>query len=173
MKLHDLVETISWRELQPAIKEHFPHSELLRFEHAYLQLRNMSFLPSPMTIHISKLPEPCAFELDDPVYDVYATDGTTWNNGMNRLEHFAIEFRRWEEWLGMDVSQEVLDRFTPMSILAICIDEMTAAGNTQEDIKAEFEEIKRRVEEVKSGNAKTISFDELKARMHKKLSSSE
>jgi hypothetical protein len=47
---------------------------------------------------------------------------------------FALEFTPWDEWKGMEILPETLEQFSTAEIAAHCLEEMTFAGFSQQDI---------------------------------------
>ena len=60
-----------------------------------------------------------------------------------RKNSLAIEFPQWQEWLGMPIDSESMEKFSELEIIACCLNEMTYAGFEQEDIQAEMDRIKK------------------------------
>ena len=85
-------------------------------------------------------------------------------------DSYAIEFVKWEKWLGMEVAPETLYNFNELEIIAHCLFEMTFCGYEQEEIQEQFDSINRTVEDYKKmtdeeKEEKTISLEELKKRL--------
>jgi len=80
-------------------------------------------------------------------------------------ESYALEFRPWQEWLGMNVIDGIKDE---KKTLAYCLWEMTFIGFDQGTIKGQMNELKRQVKEVESGKAKLIPVDEVFKRIKEK-----
>jgi hypothetical protein len=75
---------------------------------------------------------------------------------------YALEMIRWEKWLDMKVPFEVFSNFSMPEIVAHSLFEMTFIGFSQDQIQDELNELIKRVEEIKNGEAKTISLEEFK-----------
>lgn len=75
---------------------------------------------------------------------------------------YAIEMIKWEKWLDMKVPFEVFSNFSMPEIVAHSLFEMTFMGFSQDQIQGQLNELTKRVEEIKNGEAKTISFEEFK-----------
>lgn len=99
--------------------------------------------------------------------DVSGLDGTRWKDqdenmrmtGLAGEEEvpWAIEFRPWEEWLGMEVDPETLQQLDEVDILVHCLWEMTFCGFEQETIQAEYEQILEAWESVKNSEDEQCS----------------
>jgi hypothetical protein len=87
--------------------------------------------------------------------------------------NYAIEFAKWENWLGMKLAPETIDNFNELEIIAHCLYEMTFCGYEQEEIQEQFDSIKKTVDDYKSltdeeKKQQTISFDDLKKKPDEK-----
>jgi hypothetical protein len=88
-------------------------------------------------------------------------------------DSYAIEFVKWEKWLGMGLAPETLDNFNELEIIAHCLFEMTFCGYQQEEIQEQFDSINKSIEEYKSlteeeKEKQTISLEELKKKLDDK-----
>ena len=86
---------------------------------------------------------------------------------------YAIEFVKWEKWLGMNLAPETMTNFTELEIIAHCLFEMTFCGYEQEEIQEQFDSINKTIEEYKNltteEKAKRItSLESLKEKWDKK-----
>ncbi len=95
------------------------------------------------------------------VSGVQPDNDTTW----------SLSLAPWEEWLGMDIytNNWTYAWAIDLEIIAACLWEMTWHGFTQEVIQVERDELSRRIEELESGKAKTVSWEELKASLESLL----
>jgi hypothetical protein len=73
-------------------------------------------------------------------------------------ESYALEFRPWSEWLGMDVIGTIHDE---KKEIAYCLWEMTFMGFDQNTVLKQKKELDRRIEEIESGKAKTIPASDI------------
>ncbi len=55
-------------------------------------------------------------------------------SGVDENGSFGIEFSPWSEWKGMEILPETLEQFSTAEIAAHCLEEMTFAGFSQQDI---------------------------------------
>lgn len=82
-------------------------------------------------------------------------------------DSYAIEFVKWENWLGMTLAPETLENFSELEIIAHCLYEMTFCGYEQEEIQEQFASIKKTVDDYKNltdeeKKQRKISLDDLK-----------
>lgn len=73
-------------------------------------------------------------------------------------QNYGVEFTPWQEWLGMDIDIETLNKYSKPSIIANCIYEMTFFGFDQKKIKRKMNELLKR----RADTSKWISLDDLR-----------
>lgn len=71
------------------------------------------------------------------------------NTGMEP-ESLAIEFVKWNEWLGMTIENNTLKDYTQLEIISHCLYEITFVGFEEEKIQQELKNIEADVEELKN-----------------------
>ena len=81
-------------------------------------------------------------------------------------DSYAIEFVKWENWLGMELAPETKKQFNELEIIAHCLYEMTFCGYEQEEIQEQFDSIQKTVDEYRGlteeeKKQKTISLDDI------------
>ena len=84
-------------------------------------------------------------------------------------ESYAIEFMDWSDWLGSNVVEKSVEKFGSVIFVAECLKEMTFLGFEEERMAEEREELNRRVESIKSGEAEFLSSDEFFAKLSEEL----
>jgi len=65
-------------------------------------------------------------------------------------DSYALEFVKWENWLGMDLAPETIENFTELEIIAHCLYEMTFCGYDQDEIQAQLASINSTAEEYQN-----------------------
>lgn len=65
-------------------------------------------------------------------------------------DSYALEFVKWENWLGMDLAPETIENFNELEIIAHCLYEMTFCGYDQDDIQAQLASINSTAEEYQN-----------------------
>lgn len=86
---------------------------------------------------------------------------------------YALEFVKWDNWLGMHLAPETIKNFSGLEIISHCLYEMTFCGYEEDEIQDQFQAIEKIVEEYKSltneeKKQQTISLEELKQKIEKK-----
>lgn len=84
-------------------------------------------------------------------------------------ESYAIEFMDWSDWLGSNVVEKSVDKFGSVIFVAECLKEMTFLGFEEERMTEEREELNRRVESIKSGEAEFLSSEEFFVKLSEEL----
>jgi hypothetical protein len=79
----------------------------------------------------------------------------------NSNRHYSLELTPWDEWLGMYIKEDILQKLNREDILAHILWEMTFMGFTQEDIKAQADSFFNTIEGIKNGTIKTIPLEDL------------
>lgn len=139
-RLLDLLNTSRWDEVWPNLLRLYPDQEasLPGYERVYWMLLSATPVETTMRIVIEYVPK------DDELggyWDVSAQD-------LEDLEFYAIEFRPWEEWLGMEIDPETLKTLSPLDIICHCLWEMTFIGYEQAEIQAQWQEILQTKDEI-------------------------
>lgn len=101
--------------------------------------------PSNIAVQVGKIEDE-----DITFWDVVGWDGK---------DYIALEFTKWEEWLGMEVSN--LKDLTDVELLALIFEEMTFCGYSQEVIQSKMDDLLKISEGVENGTIKTYPFEEL------------
>lgn len=81
-----------------------------------------------------------------------------------RIETWALEFSRWEQWLAKDIYSKCLEQLDELTILAGIMWELTYNGYTQSDVDERRNDLEERIKEVEEHpeNLKTLNIEELK-----------
>ncbi len=151
MKFGELLKEHSWDDVAFAILRVYPDQDknIEGYKHVYDSLILLTPTQTDMRIVIENVREPFANEY---YTDVSGKNGTLARDHSpygeddvisDEEQSFAIEFREWSEWLGMELDTNVLEKFSEEEIIAHCLWEMTFVGYTQEEIQRTFEEIKK------------------------------
>lgn len=84
-------------------------------------------------------------------------------------ESYAIEFMDWSDWLGSNVVEKSVEKLGSVIFVAECLKEMTFLGFEEERMTEEREELNRRVESIKSGEAEFLSSEEFFEKLSEEL----
>ena len=168
MTFADIIKSQSWLSVKMTLERLFlDESEYWdNYEKVFYELQTMPVKESKVTIHVS-------WVHDDYDNTDYVDVSGYYTNPADRTDKYsnslAIEFTPWQEWLGMPIDMETMDKFSELEIVAHCLNEMTYAGFEQEDIQAEIDRVKqiaddydKMLPEEKMKN--TYTWDEVKER---------
>lgn len=104
--------------------------------------------------------------------EVYGEDGTLRDDG--EPERFALELSPWSKWLGMGVPEELRQELGDAHVVAHCLYEMTTFGFDEESVRAQREELSRRIRALdemtpEEREEHLIPWEEVKARLEERL----
>ncbi|RYM35806.1 hypothetical protein ERX46_02080 [Brumimicrobium glaciale] len=163
MTLKDLIQSNSWLSIETILLKLYPGEEVNRF--AYLDVFEELLYMNPEDAEIEIV---VANQTDDFDGEEYVDVSGSYKNPKNEEEEFsqALEFTPWNEWLGMEISQESLHHFTELEVIAHCLFEMTFIGFEEEVIQEEMESIQSSMEDYlnmpeEEKEENTISFEDI------------
>lgn len=163
MTLKELIQSNSWLSIETILLKLYPGEEVNRF--AYLDVFEELLYMNPEDSEIE-----IVVELQKDVFDgeEYVDVSGRHKNPKSEEEEYSqgLEFTPWDEWLGMEISQESLLHFTELEIIAHCLFEMTFVGFEEEVIQEGMESIQSSMEEFKNMSDEekeenTISLEDL------------
>ena len=161
MTLKDLIQSNSWLSIETILLQLYPGEEINRF--GYLDVFDELLYMNPEDSDIEIVVEQ---QIDDFDGEEYVDVSGSYKNPKEEEFSQALEFTPWNEWLGIDISQESLDDFTELEIIAHCLFEMTFVGFEEEVIQEEMESMENSIEEFKNMSDEereenTISLEDL------------
>ena len=187
MKFKELLEDVTWEEVEESlVKLHVENLE--DYHKVFLTLFTLEPSSSDMRICMKLIPPDDDY--DDPSYwEVFGKNGTFNKDTedaklfpeagiefMNSEVEYAIEFHKWEEWLGMEIDENTANNITLMKadIVSLVLEEMTCFGYEQEKIKETLDMLKERVEKYKNMSEEELkknscSLEEVKKRIDKMI----
>ena len=172
MKFEHLIKSHSWLSIEATLLNLYPDQEKIidEYKRIFENLQIIEPAESEMLIVLTE----CEYDTDedDKTKSTYVdVSGRKLETDPNSLtESYAIEFVKWEKWLGMSLAPETLDNFNELEIITHCLYEMTFCGYEQEEIKGKFDSLKKSVDEYKNltdeeKQNQTVSLKELKKRL--------
>jgi hypothetical protein len=168
MKLHELLNDLSWIEIQEALLRNYKDTEksIKKYEEVFFKLIKMNPVENTMRISISYVEKDLIEDNDfQPYWHVCGLNGTLQKNSndadlfqeadkefLNSEVSYAIEMTPWNEWLGMEIDQETANNveLTRADIVAHCMWEMTYCGYDEKNIKEKFDNLMDQVKEIKN-----------------------
>jgi len=196
--LKTIIDKFEWEDIKDKFLELYPEEKEAEslYSYIYNKLKTNELVESKITIHIKRITEDFGEELEKPYYDIYGTDGVKRKNTKDydsfkkfyepdRLDiyedageeeqPYALEFRNWDEWLGMTICEDNLNNMNPKDIICHCIFEMTFCGFNEEEIGEQWKVIEERKNDVDKWIADgtidqhTVSWEDIKQELEEKL----
>lgn len=134
----EIINKTNWQDVRASIEKLYPDDvdDMNRFEDVYNILKTLQ--PSVNKDKVYIIIEFIDEKLIDTDNKTEANIVKNWNVSgkiMDDETHYAIEFCRWENWLGYYISKELLLSMDSVDIVAHCLWEMTWCGFTQREIQ--------------------------------------
>jgi len=163
MKLGEIIKINHWLSVELTLLKLYPDQDenISAYKSIYAKLRKMEPVDSAIEIVIEQV-----FDEKNQEYgigNVYGIDHSSTNEISNGI---ALEFTKWNKWLGMKIQEMTLKEFTELEIIAHCLYEMTFVGYEESEIQDEVEKIKGIADEFKNlspeeKKSRTKSLDDL------------
>jgi hypothetical protein len=149
--LSELITRYTWQEVEPVYLELYPKEKRKRkrAREAFEYIQSLRPVGYEMRIHLE-------YQDDEAggYHDVSGRDGSLRENGLE--ECFGLFLMDWDEWLGMEIEAEILERYSELDILCHCFWEMTWCGYSMEKVK----KFRKRLDRLSTGKKEDfISFD--------------
>jgi len=129
MNLSELISRYSWAEVKPVyLRLYAKEKRRRKKQEAFEYIRSLKPAESNMRIHIE-------FQEDEDggYHDVSGRDGSLRENGQE--ECFGLFPMDWDEWLGMEIEADTLEKYPELDILCHVFWEMTWCGYSMEKVK--------------------------------------
>ncbi len=147
MTLNELLQSNSWLSIETILLKLYPGEEENR--NSYQDVFEELLYRNPEDSEIEIV---VAHQIDDFDGEEYVDVSGSYRNPKSEEEELsqALEFTPWNQWLGMEISQESLESFTELEIIAHCLFEMTFVGFEEEVIQEEMKSIQKSIEDYKN-----------------------
>jgi hypothetical protein len=151
MKFAEIIARYAWPEVEPVYLQLYPKEKRSRRKarEAFDYIQSLKPADSKMRILIE-------FQDDEGggYHSVSGKDGTVRAGGPE--ENYALFLMDWDEWLGMEIEEDTLDRYSELGILCHGFWEMTWCGYSMEKVK----KFRKRLDRLsKSKKEDFIPFD--------------
>jgi hypothetical protein len=146
MKLSQLIETNNWLSIKLTLLSLYPDQvkSIDSYNRVYEQLLQTAFVESEYEIVCKN----CFEENEEDYIQVSGIKKT--EKQEEKPVGYALEFKPWNEWLGMNISANTLAEFNELEIISHCLFEMTFCGFEEEEIQTHFKEIEKASEDFKN-----------------------
>lgn len=146
MKLKDLIQSTNWLSIKLTLLELYPDikSVIEEYKNIYKKIKLMESKSYKMEIVLTE----CE--------DNYDNETTTYIDVFGRKtdeiksESYALEFTKWNKWLGMELANETINNFTKLEIIAHCLYEMTFIDYDENKIQEQLYNINNIANEHKN-----------------------
>ena len=152
--LAELLSEVGWSDVKAALCSAMrePSERLASYRELRRRLQKMEAVPSELAIDLERVgdgdEEPaitvdgvCFVPLDEASLEVSEEIAR-----QGKSARFALDFCPWSEWLGMVVTHESRDQFTPAEIVAACLWEMTAIAFDESSIQRFRDEVMKEMD---------------------------
>src|ERR1039457_480994 len=130
MKFKDLIKSHSWLSIEMTLLNLYPDQEKIidEYKSVFESLQILELENNEMLIVLTEYE--CATDDENEPKSTYVdVSGRKLLQETNSIaDSYAIEFVKWEKWLGMDLAPETLGNFIELEIIAHCLFEMTYCG---------------------------------------------
>ena len=152
MILKKVIESNNWLSVEMTLIKLYPNQiELINdYRNVFEKLQYLKAETNDMLIVLTEYLED--FEENSDVENTYVdVSGRKLVIEENSFSNsYAIEFVKWEKWLGMELAPETLENFNELEIISHCLFEMTFFGYEEEEIQEQFESINDKIEDYKA-----------------------
>jgi hypothetical protein len=163
MKLNDIIKSNNWLSVQLTLLSLYPDQETLidEYENVFEKLRSSNSIDKDLKIVLTK------YDSEDENDSYIDVSGRKIIPDPDSITNsYALEFTKWNEWLGMDICQTTLNDFNELEIITHCLYEMTFFSFDEDEIQKQIASLEKTIEEYKefSGEEKksqTFTLDEL------------
>lgn len=172
MKFYELIKSQHWLSIELTIIGLYPDQKknIEEYRRVFESLQLTEPVNDEMLIVLTEYD--CDTDDDRQLKSTYVdVSGRKLNTEPNSItESYAIEFVKWENWLGMTLAPETLENFSELEIITHCLYELTFCGYEQEEIQEQFASIKKTVDDYKNltdeeKKQSTISLEDLKKKL--------
>ena len=145
MRLKDLIQRNSWPSVEIILLNIYPSEEdnIDYYEDVFEELIMIQETSSKMILHLSWVPD--VDEID--VFHVKICGIACHHDTLIWHSYHNLDGTEWNDWLGMEISQNTLRAFSELEIIACCIVEMTKNGNSEDKFSQIQESFIKTIEE--------------------------
>lgn len=164
MKLSEIINANHWLSIKIILLDLYPDQLNIidTYESIYKKLQQEQPVDSEIEIVLTE-----CFDDDDIEKNYVDVSGRKKVNEYSDItEGLAIEFVPWNEWLGMNISQDTLRNFTEFEIISHCLYEMTFIDFEETEIQKQMSDLKNTKDEYENMSDEekknsTISWEDL------------
>lgn len=169
MTFYELIKSQHWLSIEHTFLDLYPDQKeiMVEYRRVFESLLIMQPVNDEMLIVLTEI----EFDTDNksqPKSTYVDVSGRKLKPELNSInDSYAMEFVKWENWLGMKLAPETLENFMELEIISHCLYEMTFCGYEQDEIQDQYASINKSIEDFKhlteeEKKQTTISFEDFK-----------
>lgn len=162
MVFKDLIHQTEWLSVEFTLLELYPDikDDIKAHKSAYEKIRQLK--PNSIDMEIVLVEYQDDFEDELNTY----VDVSGRKLDKKDSQSYAIEFVKWKDWLGMQISKDSLRNFNALEIVAHCLYEMTFIDFDEEEVENQKNKLNKIADDFKNLSEKekleqTISIEEV------------
>lgn len=160
--LNNLIKQTEWLSVEFTLLELYPDikDDIEAHKTAYEKIK----LLNPNIINMEIVLVEYQDDFDDEINTYVDVSGKKLDKA--DLQSYALEFMPWQDWLGMQISEDSLKNFNELEIISHCIYEMTFIDFDEEEVKNQKDKLNNIVDNYKNlsekeKKEKTISIEDV------------
>lgn len=177
MKLQQLLKSYNWLSIKITLLNLYPDQDKIisEYRNVFEKVQMLEPIDNDMLIVLTECESNSLDNTEENCFYVDVSGRKIINDPSSFSNSYALEFEKWEKWLGMELAPETIENFNELEIISHCLYEMTFCGYRQEEIQEQLQSINKTVEDFKhlsdeEKKMKTYSLAELKDKLEKNIS---
>jgi hypothetical protein len=152
MRLQELIKFNNWLSIEMTLLNLYPDQFKIisEYRNVFETVQLLETMDNEMLIVLIEYQNDISDDIDENSFYVDVSGRKLINDPNSFSNSYAIEFERWEKWLGMSIAPEILKNFNELEIISHCLFEMTFCGYEQEEIQEQLHSINKTVEDYKN-----------------------
>lgn len=139
MKLYELIKSNHWLSIELTLLKLYPEQEefLDDYRIVFEKLQSTSVKEQHLEIVFTECFDYTDDENEGEHYIDVSGQKKTEDSAASSIS-YALEFKEWNKWLGMDIASSTIENFSELEIIAHCLNEMNFIGFDEEEIQEEL-----------------------------------
>lgn len=152
MKFSTLIKSHHWLSVEMTLLSLYPEQKesIDGYRTVFDRLQIIEPAIDEMLIVLSEHPCDIDDQNDSATTYVDVSDRKLIPEPDSLTDSHALEFVKWENWLGMDLAPETVENFNELEIIAHCLYEMTFYGYDQDEIQGQLSSLKSMMEDFQN-----------------------
>jgi hypothetical protein len=122
MKLQQLIKSHNWLSIEITLLNLYPdQNEIIdEYRNVFETIKTLEPVENEMLIVLTKNKSDSFDDAEKSFFQVDVSGRKLINDPTSFSNSYAIEFERWEKWLGMELAPETIENFNELEIIAHC-----------------------------------------------------